>query len=57
MYVDFEVILKQIQVPRSGLHDHSPDPKEPYIHQSSTFTFLLVGVFTASPHMEKLKIH
>ena len=49
MYADFESILEPIGSP-------NPDSNQPYSH-SLTNTFPLVGVFTASLHMARLRIH
>ena len=35
MYVDFEATLNPIQGPRSGPHECSPDPSEPYTKEVS----------------------
>ena len=56
MYVDFKVILKPMQGSRSGPHERSPDPSEPYT-KILVNIFLLDFAFTASLLMGKLRIH
>ena len=49
MYADFESILEPIESP-------DPDPDQPYTNKDNKHTHL-AGVFTASLHMVRLKIH